>query len=490
MTQQLRTDAAAPRRADLNGPSRLVRPRRETIPALRLVRTSPWAIRIGKAVGWFLLLVPVALVLVPWRQSVEGAGRVVGYSPLDREFTVESPIYGRVKKWHVSEGSVVRGPRLENGRTIPGDLIAELTNNDPQYLPTLEASLRAVVDKLSNAEIQAQEYRNTVEALQDVRDQLIQSAEADITIGEQKVEQVKNELEITRVDKETETINYNQYAEAEKKGLIARLQLLEVERKYRGALQKHQKAEIEVKQAERDVAVKRIKLEEIKAKTQADIAKMNADVGSANQKVGEYTKEKLDLESKIRGQATQEVRAPRDGIIKRLLVNEDVQQLKDTDPIAILTPQSPHLAVELYLDGNDTPLVQAGDPVRLQFEGWPAVQFPGWPSVAVGTFGGKVALIDPAVTGTGKFRLLIVPTEQEPWPSNRYLRQGVQARGWVLLRQVALGYEVWRRLNAFPPIVAPEEPGKSSDEKSSYGAEYDDGTGKDKDEKVKSKRPK
>jgi hypothetical protein len=455
----------------------------EPMSTLGLVRPSRWARRIAALIGMIFVVAPLALIFVPWRQSIEGAGQVVGFSPLDREFTVESPIYGRVKKWHVGEGSIVRGPRVEDGVAVPGDLIADLTNNDPEYLPTLQASLRAVEDKLSNAVIQAQEYTNTVEALVDLRDQMIQNARADITIGEQKVEQMANELEIARVDKETETINYNQYKEAEKKGLIAGLQLLEVERKYRAALQKYQKAQIEVEQAKRDVAVKQTKLKEVEAKTEADIAKMNADVRSANQKVAEYEKEKLDLQSKIRGQSTQEVRAPRDGIIKRLLVNEGVQQLKDTDPIAILTPTAPRLAVELYLDGNDTPLVHVGDPARLQFEGWPAVQFPGWPSVAVGTFAGKVALIDPAVTGTGKFRILVVPTEEEPWPSGRYLRQGVQARGWVLLREVALGYEVWRRLNAFPPIVAPEEPGGGKG-KDGYSAP------KAKEDKVKAKRPK
>jgi hypothetical protein len=28
----------------------------------------------------------------------------------------------------------------------------------------------------------------------------------------------------------------------------------------------------------------------------------------------------------------------------------------------------------------------------------------------------------------------------------------------VLLNQVRLGYEVWRQLNGFPPVVAPAEP--------------------------------
>ena len=48
-------------------------------------------------------------------------------------------------------------------------------------------------------------------------------------------------------------------------------------------------------------------------------------------------------------------------------------------------------------------------------------------------------------------------------PDNRYLRQGVRANGWVLLKQVPLGYEIWRQLNGFPPVVADKEPGQSKE---------------------------
>jgi hypothetical protein len=92
--------------------------------------------------------------------------------------------------------------------------------------------------------------------------------------------------------------------------------------------------------------------------------------------------------------------------------------------------------------------------VRLQFEGWPAVQFGGWPSVAVGTFGGEVALVDATDDGKGKFRVLVVPTEGELWPSGAYLRQGVRANGWILMEEVPLGWELWRQFNGFPPNLS------------------------------------
>jgi hypothetical protein len=131
--------------------------------------------------------------------------------------------------------------------------------------------------------------------------------------------------------------------------------------------------------------------------------------------------------------------------------------------------------VELWLDGNDMPLVQVretdaagkilthGSPVRIQFEGWPAVQIIGWPSAAIGTFGGEVVLVDPTDNGKGKFRVLVAEWPDQVqrdgrdsainWPGPRWLRQGVRANGWVLLQRVPLWFEVWRQINGFPPAL-------------------------------------
>ena len=54
-------------------------------------------------------------------------------------------------------------------------------------------------------------------------------------------------------------------------------------------------------------------------------------------------------------------------------------------------------------------------------------------------------------------RLLV----KTPGPTIGPLRQGVRVNGWVLLKQVPLGYEIWRLLNGFPPVVADQEPDAS-----------------------------
>jgi membrane fusion protein, adhesin transport system len=129
--------------------------------------------------------------------------------------------------------------------------------------------------------------------------------------------------------------------------------------------------------------------------------------------------------------------------------------MKVGQPIAILIPDASTPVVELWMKGNDIPLINVGRKVRLQFEGWPALQFAGWPSVAVGTFGGEVILVDQADDGKGKFRILVAPDEDdEPWPNRQYLRQGVRANGWVLLNEVQVWFELWRQFNGFPPVIA------------------------------------
>lgn len=212
------------------------------------------------------------------------------------------------------------------------------------------------------------------------------------------------------------------------------------------------------------------KEEEIQAKMQ-DIDIKNRDANQkvleAMQKINTIEKEIQELRNK-RGEFDRlEVRAPRSGYIQQWFGLEGSDTIKEGDQLFVIVPDTDELAVEMKVSGNDMPLLTEGDRVRLQFEGWPAVQFVGWPSVAIGTFGGKVNRVFPTDDGFGNFRVVVTPDNhferEDGWPDDRYLRQGVRANGWVLLKQVPLGYEIWRQLNGFPPIIADEEPNKSKD---------------------------
>lgn len=156
-------------------------------------------------------------------------------------------------------------------------------------------------------------------------------------------------------------------------------------------------------------------------------------------------------QTKLSRQHTQLIRAPKAGLIMRTGAGDLATLVKEGDVIATFVPKDSRRAIELYVTGLDMPLIQPGRKVRLQFEGWPAVQFSGWPSAAIGTFAGEVSVVAPSVSPNNKFRILVTEPEGEPWPDVRYLRFGARANGWVLLETVPLGYELWRKMNAFPP---------------------------------------
>jgi multidrug efflux pump subunit AcrA (membrane-fusion protein) len=436
------------------------------MPALRLVQPPRAARVLARALMALLVALPIALAFVPWRQSVPGTGRVVAYAPLDRQFNVEAPIYGRVMEWLVAEGSRVK----------KGQVIARIADNDPEYLDALQSQRTSSEQKLATAASEAKIYGEVTERFREVQSMAVRAARSYIDVAAQKVLAEEQERAAALVARDTDRLQAERLARLLPQGLASRRDCELAEQKYRESAAKFQKAEAALEGARIDKQAKEAYLAEVTAKGQADISKNEGEVQKALGKASEAEKELQDTRVKVRRQQAQEVLAPRDGTILRLLVNQGAEQLKDGDPIAVLVPDAVDLAVELLVDGNDIPLLQGGDAVRLQFEGWPAVQFAGWPSVAVGTFGGRVALVDSTDNGKGKFRILVLPAEGQAWPSGRYLRQGVRAKGWVLLREVRLGYELWRRVNGFPQAVADGEPGVKG--------------GDGEKEKVKAKRPK
>lgn len=163
-------------------------------------------------------------------------------------------------------------------------------------------------------------------------------------------------------------------------------------------------------------------------------------------------------------QQRQIITAPSDGVVQQLLSGNSSSLVKAGTTLAVFVPKSDSPAVELYVGGNDIPLIYVGRKVRLEFEGFPALQFSGWPNFGFGTFSGEVASVDSTSSPGGKFRIMVVPDKNAIWPDDTFLRRGAKVKGWVLMNTVTLGYELWRQFNGFP-LTPDEEALDSIDEK-------------------------
>ena len=412
------------------------------LPSIALAGSARGTRVLARLLAAFSVLVVLGCVFLPWQQSVRGTGRVIAFNPLDRRVNIEAPVEGRVRRVHVVENQAVK----------QGDLIAEIQDNDPNLLANLRLQHDAAVARRAAAKQRIDDLVQQVASLELAKTQAIDAAQQRV-IGEQFVF-------------ETNQINERRMGQLVETGDVSR--------------RNYELAKLAYDSARANLAASKAILERTGRDYDASISATNASRRSAESDVASAERDIAAVDIQISKSSQQVVVAPRDGIVLSVAVTEGAY-LKPGSSICVVIPDTEARFVEAWIDGMDMPLVTArearedgtavpGSRVRLQFEGWPAIQFVGWPSVAVGTFGGEVITIDATDDGQGKFRIVVASDpEDADWPGPRFLRQGVRAKAWVLLRTVPVWQEVWRQLNGFPPVVAAKEPKaekKSSDDDS------------------------
>jgi multidrug efflux pump subunit AcrA (membrane-fusion protein) len=422
------------------------------LPAMKEVGAAGGSRRLAWTLaGMFLIGVPT-LIFAPWVQNVSGFGKVVGTTPFERQQTIDTPVEGRVTKWYVIEGS----------RVQEGDLIAEIADNDPLILERLTAERDLIAMRVDQAKSRVVQQEVALQQIELSRRNALESARNRIKVAEDNIKAAQNSLISAEAVLTANKLNLERVKVGLASGLFS-------QRQYEQQVQANASAEADVDRAKASLQAaineklaREADYQKIETDFQNSIATARATLAATKADVANTAAEMQRTEVRVARQMTQTIRAPRKGTVLRLLAQPGGELLKAGDSIASFVPDTSNLVVELYMNGNDIPLIHRGDPVRLQFEGWPAIQFTGWPSVAVGTFGGRVMLVDATDNGEGKFRILVEPDPRdEPWPPSTYLRQGVRANGWVLLNKVSLGYELWRQFNGFPPTVTPQYDDKS-----------------------------
>lgn len=322
-------------------------------------RLSPPAFTklVLRSVLAFTLLLILGLVFIPWQQTTQGDGKIISLDPNDRIQEINSLVSGRIFRWFVQDGSLVK----------KDDPIVEIVDNDPLF-----------VNRLAK-----------------------------------ETEAKRKKFELAKSASTTANRDYERQRDLFERGLTSR---------------------------------------KIYEKAYIDYQKLLSDMAAAEAELAK-------AENTLSRQEVRIIKAPTDGTILKVISGSQSLVIKEGESVATMMPLTHKLAAEVYISGNDLSLVKKGRKARLQFEGWPAIQFSGWPQSSVGTYGGTVEFIDPSTTKPGAFRVVIVPDALDhPWPDSSLLRQGMRVHAWILLDNVRLGYEIWRRFNGFPLASIAEKP--------------------------------
>ena len=418
------------------------------------------------------LATPFLLAFVPWQQTVLCRGMVTAYSPTERMQVLTARVSGQVRTWHVVVGSRVK----------MNDPVVDIEDNDPELAARLDAQRAFLTERLQAARDEVAELATATQAQESARSAAVKAAEANREAARRSVDVTRQtkanaDFALTFEKNRFETFE-DLFTNPEFGGLESRLSRDEARMRSDRARTDTDKADAEIQRALATLLTQEALLLQADANGLSAIAVARSNLRKAEQNLFTIERDLQDIDNRIERFKARKIVAPCDGFVFRVAANvgQGGQYVKEGDELCTIVPDTNDRVVELFLDGLDAPLVLAYADrtgrmphVRLQFEGWPAIQFSGWPELAIGTFGGKVRQVDSAATETGKFRVLVEPEsrlEGDVWPAAEFLRQGNQAVGWVFLNRVPLGYEIWRRLNGFPPVLAPAAKEKGTDKQS------------------------
>lgn len=416
-------------------------------------------LKAGRTIGrWMLTILFILLgtLFLPWQQNINGEGEVTALTPQDRPQTVQNAIAGRIERWNVRDGQFVRR----------GDTLLVISEVKDEYFdPNLPERLREQLDAKEGSQAATQAK---IKALDGQIQALETGLKAKLESARNKVKQAQFKLTMDSTDLVAQRTNYRVAADRlvrsekmYKDGLISLTDLESRRLKLQEDYAKLISQEAKVNVARQELVNARIDLTNIEADYREKLAKALSDRSSAVSYLAEAGGEISKIVNKISSVDVRRglyvIRAPQSGFVVNSFKAGIGETIKEGESIVTLQPDNPSIAVELFVRPNDVPLIQRGRTVRLEFDGWPAVQFSGWPTVAVGTFGGEVAVIDAVASKGGKYRLLVRPkvSGHDPkWPEQ--LRVGSGVYGWVMLDDVPIWYEIWRQLNGFPPSLQNE----------------------------------
>lgn len=393
----------------------------------------------------FLLII----LFFPWTQNIRSDGYVTTLNPDQRPQTLHSVIGGRIEKWYVKEGDFAK----------KGDTLMYISETKDQFFdPNLLSNTQKQI-KAKEQGVTA--YMDKVKSLDNQIDALLETKRLKLKQAQNKFKQAKLSIISDSISFEASKINYeialkqfNRIKDLNKKGLKSLTDLEVKKLTLQKSLSLKIKSENKLLTTKNILINTRVELLSLKSQYVDKIAKAESEKQAALSAMYEAESIVTKMQNQYMNFSIRRgyyyITSPQDGYITRSLRAGIGETVKEGEDLMSIMPANYDLAIEVFVDPIDVPLVHKGEKVRIIFDGWPSVVFSGWPSISYGTYGGKVYAKDKFISKNGKFRILIAPDiEDHPWPE--MINVGSGATGITLLNDVPIWYELWRNLSGFPP---------------------------------------
>ncbi|WNJ20022.1 biotin/lipoyl-binding protein [Pontibacter sp. G13] len=415
-----------------------------------------------------LLIASFAILLVvmfvPWTQNIQSRGFVTTLHPDQRPQMVHSVIGGRIEHWYVREGNFV-----EKGDTLL--FLSEIKDEyfDPNLLDRTEDQIEAKTQSVQSYQEKVKALDNQIAALDQTKQLKLEQAQNYLRQAQLKI--VADSIDLEAADTQLD-IAKKQLARAEQlyaDGLKSLTDLEAKKVKLQTAQAKRISTESKLLTSRNALINAKVELSSIENQYQDKLAKARSDKFTAMSNMFDAEATVTKMQNQYQNYSVRTgmyyLTAPQSGYVTQTIRSGIGETVKAGESLLSIMPAKYDLAVAMYIEPMDLPLINLGQPIRFMFDGWPTIVFSGWPNLSYGTFGGEVVAIDNFISEGGKYRILVAPDpNDEEWPNE--LRIGSGANGMALLKDVAIWYELWRRLNGFPPDYYQTKSSNSTQSKS------------------------
>jgi membrane fusion protein, adhesin transport system len=387
------------------------------------------ASRVLARIILFIVSIVIVFLFLPWTQNIRSRGYVTTLEPDKRPQTIHSVIAGRIEKWFVREGDFVK-----KGDTIV--YISEIKSEyfDPELLSRTE-------QQITSKEMAVSSYLSKVKSMDVQIDALTITQKLKMTQAVNYIRQAELKVASDSIDLEAARINFT-IAERQLSriqslyddGLKSLTDLEEKKIKLQETQAKLISAENKLLSSRNELINAQVELTSVEAQYRDKLAKAEAEKYTALSSMydAEATVSKMQNEYSnytIRS-GFYYVTAPQDGYITKAIATGIGETIKEGEELVSIMPANYQLAVEMYVNPVDFPLLRHGQQVRIMFDGWPSIVFSGWPNSSYGTFSGEVVAIDNFISQNGKYRILVAQYPDDLWPAG--LRAGSGAVSMAL----------------------------------------------------------
>lgn len=394
-------------------------------------------------------LIGIIILFLPWTQNITGKGYLTTLRPDQRPATVQSQIPGRIEKWYVQEGDVVK-----KGDTILH--ISEVKNEyfDPNLLDRTRLQIKAKSSSVDAYQGKIGALGSQIAALQRERGLKLEQARNKLLQSKLKVQSDSIDLEAAKTNLKIAGRQYDRTVQLQEEGLKAVKDVEDKRLKQQETQAKLVSQENKLLESRNNVLNAEIEINRVQAAYADKINKARSEQLTASSNGFDAEAQVTKLENTLTNYEVRNslyyVLAPQSGRLNKAIQAGIGETFKEGDKLINIMPSDPDLAVEMYIEPIDLPLAHAGEEVRIIFDGWPAIIFRGWPNVSTGTYAGRIIAVETFISDNGKYRVLVAPDpDQEPWP--KALQAGSGAKSIALLDDVPIWFELWRQLNGFPP---------------------------------------